>query len=122
MGTTTFKRMDHTYQTSCLSKQIPKVALSPPAISTTLTKLGTQRKDLETAMLELSKSATNIIVGGSKITSCSHQMSLAQVGYNTNNTWNPQVNVMYVFERSALPAPVFYRCVFGNISDVSARS
>jgi transposase len=120
MGTTTFKHMDHTYQTSYLSEQIPKIALSPPTISTTITKLGTQRKDLEKAMLELSKSVTNIIVDGSKITSCSHQMSLAQVGYNTNHTWDSQVNVMYVFERSALPAPVFYRCVFGNIPDVSA--
>jgi len=27
---------------------------------------------------------------------------------------------MYVFERAALPAPVFYRCIFGNIPDVSA--
>jgi transposase len=120
MGCTTFKRMNHTYQTSYLSEQIPQVALSPTTISTTITKIGTQRKNLETAMLELSKSITNIIINGSKITSRSHQISLAQVGYNTNHTWDSQVNVMYVFERSELPAPVFYRCVFGNIPDVSA--
>jgi transposase len=120
MGCTTFKRMDHTYQTSYLSEKIPKIALSPSTISTTLTKLGTQRKNIETTMLQLSKSVTNIIIDGSKITSCSHQISLAQVGYNNNHIWDPQVNVMYVFERSELPAPVFYRCVFGNIPDVSA--
>jgi hypothetical protein len=120
MGCTAFKRMDHTYQTSYLSEQIPQVALSPSTISTILTRIGAQRKDLETVMLELSKSVTNIIVDGSKITSCSHQMSLAQVGYNTKHTWNSQINVMYVFERSELPAPVFYRCIFGNIPDVSA--
>jgi len=98
MGDTVFKRMEHTYQTSHLSNQTPKMALSSPTITATLTTLGTQRRNIETAMLEFSKSAVNIIIDGSKVTSCSHQMSLAQVGYNSKHTWNTQVNIMYVFE------------------------
>jgi len=120
MGDTVFKRMEHTYQTSYLSNQTPNIALSSSTISTTIATIGAQRRNIETVMLELSKSVTNIIIDGSRVTSCSHQMSLAQVGYNSKHTWNTQVNIMYVFERSSLPAPVFYRCVFGNIPDVSA--
>jgi len=120
MGDTVFKRMEHTYQTSHLSNQTPNIALSGPTITTTITTLGTQRKNIENTMLELSKSVSNIIIDGSKVTSCSHQMSLAQVGYNSKHNWNAQVNIMYVFKRAPLPAPVFYRCIFGNIPDVSA--
>ena len=120
MGDTVFKRIEHTYQTSHLSTQTPNITLNNPTLTTTLATLGAQRKNIETAMLELSKSVVNIIIDGSKVTSCSHQMSLAQVGYNNKHTWNTQVNIMYVFERSTLPMPVFYRCIFGNIPDVSA--
>jgi len=120
MGDTVFKRIEHTYQTSHLSTQTPNITLNNPTLTTTLATLGAQRKNIETAMLELSKSVVNIIIDGSKVTSCSHQMSLAQVGYNSKHTYNTQVNIMYVFERSTLPMPVFYRCIFGNIPDVSA--
>jgi len=120
MGNTVFKRMEHTYQTSYLSEQNPNITLSSSTISNTITTLGNQRRNIENAMLDLSKSVTNIIIDGSRVTSCSHQMSLAQVGYNSKHNWKPQVNIMYVFERASLPAPVFYRCIFGNIPDVSA--
>jgi hypothetical protein len=120
MGENSFKRMETQYAASFLSETVPGLAMSGASITSLLEYVGRRRNGIEAAMNALSASARNIIVDGSRVTSWSRRMCMPEVGHNSRGDWNPQVNVMYVFERSALPQPVFYRCVSGNIPDVSA--
>jgi transposase len=119
-GEDSFKRMEAQYQTSYLSEIIPRLPMSGASITSLLENVGRKRDHIVAAMNSLSKSARNIIVDGSRLTSWSRDMSLPDIGHNVSKNWDPQVNIMYVFERSSLPQPVFYRCVRGNIPDISA--
>jgi transposase len=119
-GEPTFKRAEHEYETSYLSENIPGLNLSGPRITTLLNQAGGHRDKTVKIMNTLSGSTKNILIDGSRVTSFSKGMSLPQIGHSQSGGWDPQVNVMYVFECAELPQPVFYRCVYGNIPDVSA--
>jgi transposase len=119
-GEDSFKRMDVQYKTSVLSDIIPGLALSGASITSLLENVGRKRTAIVTAMNALSKTTRNILIDGSRLTSWSNGMSLPEIGHSSSGRWDPQVNIMYVFERALLPQPVFYRCVRGNIPDVSA--
>jgi transposase len=112
--------MDIQYQTSYLSETIPGLAMSGASITSLLENAGRKRERIIAAMNRLSKSTKNIIIDGSRLTSWSQGMSLPDLGHNSSGKWHPRVNIIYVFERALLPRPVFYRCVRGNIPDVSA--
>lgn len=120
MGENSFKRMEIQYMTSFLSETISGLAMNGSLITPLLEYVGQKRDRITAVMNAMSESVKNIIVDGSKITSWSHQMTMSDIGHNHRRDWHPQVNVMYVFERAAMPQPVFYRCVRGNIPDVSA--
>jgi hypothetical protein len=119
-GEESFKRMEIQYQTSYLSDIIPGLAMSGASITSVLENVGRKRAEIVATMKKLSSSKTNIIIDGTRLTSWSEGMTLPDVGYSSTGKWDPQVNIMYVFERATLPQPVFYRCVRGNIPDVSA--
>ena len=120
MGEPSFKRLEHAYQTSYVSEVIPALDLAGREITALLEFIGRRRDLITETMKELSCCAMNIIVDGSRITSFSKQMMLPQIGHSSGSDWDPQINLVYVFEREELPQPVFYRCVQGNIPDVSA--
>jgi len=120
VGEHTFKRLEHAYITSYISEIIPDLSLTGPSATALLESIGRRRDLITEVMRELSSCAINIIVDGSRITSFSKQMMMPQVGYGHGTAWDPQVNLIYVFERAPLPQPVFYRCVQGNISDITA--
>jgi len=119
-GEPTFKRAEHEYETSYLSETMPGLNLSGGKITQLLNTAGGHRDKAVKIMNALSGSTRNILIDGSRVTSFSKEMSLAQIGHNSSGDWDPQINIMYVFECAELPQPVFYRCVYGNIPDVSA--
>ena len=120
MGESSFKRMEDSYQTSYISEIIPNLSLSGQAITALLEYIGRRRDRITEVMRDLSCCAMNIIVDGTRMTSFSKEMMFPAVGYSSGADWDPKVNIMYVFERAELPQPVFYRCVQGNIPDVTA--
>ena len=119
-GEPTFKRAEHEYGTTYLSEAIPGLNLSGPKITSLIHEAGGYRIKMARIMDALSGSMKNIIIDGTRVTSFSREMPLAQIGHGQRGNWDPQVNVMYVFACDELPQPVFYRCVYGNIPDVSA--
>jgi len=120
MGESSFKRMEDSYQTSFISEAIPNLSLSGPAITALLVYIGRRRDRITEIMRDMSYCAMNIIIDGTRLTSFSKGMMLPAVGHSAGSDWDPKVNIMYVFERAELPQPVFYRCVQGNIPDVTA--
>ena len=120
IGEQSFKRLEHAYITSYISETIPDLSLSGPSATTLLEFIGRRRDRITEVMRELSSCAINIIIDGTRITSFSKQMMMPRVGYGHGSDWDPQVNLVYIFERAPLPQPVFYRCVQGNIPDVTA--
>jgi transposase len=119
-GEDSFKRMEIQYQSSFLSNSLPGLSMSGSSITSLLETVGRRRDSIVTTMNRLSSSIKNIIIDGSRLTSWSNGITQTGIGHNSSGSWDPQVNIMYVFERAQLPQPVFYRCVRGNIPDVSA--
>lgn len=115
-----FKRLEDAYQYSYLSVLYPKINLSKQRISTLLQSIGNNRQSIIRFMKDYISSADHIIFDGTRITTYSHEMNLAQKGYNNNHQYDPQVNLLYAFSYSPTVAPVYYRVVPGNICDVTA--
>lgn len=120
LGENSFKRMEEEYLSSYMSESIPGININKSNITDLLIHIGNSRVQILEFMNNISKGRDNLIIDGSKITTRSQQMELAEVGYNPNHVWDPQVNVVYMFERAENPEPILYRCVPGNIPDVKA--
>jgi len=85
-----------------------------------LQTIGNSRSSIVSFMREYTGGSDHVIFDGTRITSYSREMDLAQVGYNNNRRYDPQVNLLYAFSSSPTVAPVYYRVVPGNICDVTA--
>lgn len=119
-GSLPFKRVADAYDRSWLSELYPGLSLSPPSITALLDKLGERRGKISEFMSENSGNSPFILIDGTRITSASGGMDLAQVGSNRQHDYAPQVNLIYIFGLSEDLRPAFYRCVPGNIADVTA--
>ncbi len=115
-----FKRAADTYERSYLSVLHPEVPLGKSTISNLLDVLGDNREAIASYMRAHLGPQPFILIDGTRMTSLSRNMDAAQVGFNTRRCFLPQINLMYVFSVSGEPGPAFYRCVPGNIPDVSA--
>ena len=71
-------------------------------------------------MKEYIENVEHIIFDGTRITTFSEEMQLAQIGYNTQHSFDPQVNLVYAFSSGKKTMPVYFRPVSGSICDVTA--
>ncbi len=115
-----FKRIENTYQNSYLSVTYPGQNLSKQNLSFFLQRLGNQRPKIVDFMKEYTSGTQHILIDGTKITSYSEKMDYAQVGYNIQRSYDPQINLLYAFSIQPGIQPVYYRVVPGSICDISA--
>ncbi len=115
-----FKRIEDSYWRSFLSERYPDLNLSGKAISSFLRKLGDRRNMITAFMKDFFQECRHMIFDGTRITSFSNETQKAQVGYNNNYDYDPQINLLYVFSCSEQPSPAFYRILPGSIMDISS--
>jgi len=117
-----FRRLGDRYQTSWLSKMLPKLNLSKNAMTALIDQVGGSRAACAAFMRETMKPAPYLLIDGSRVTSKSEGMDRALPGYSKSNKYLPQLNQIYIVSASGEGErmPVFYRNVAGNIPDVTA--
>lgn len=114
-----FKRMEHLYIHSYICELIPQLNLSSKNISGFLQQLGSQREKIVEFMKRFVEGSQYVLFDNTSITSLSKLMDINRVGYNSKGSYDPQINLLYIFACDS-KAPVYYRIIPGNIRDVSA--
>ncbi len=115
-----FKRLEQAYEHSWLSEKYPKLNMSKQSISGLLRILGDMRGQSLDFMREYIQNVEHLIFDGTRITTFSEEMQLAQIGYNSQHSFDPQVNLVYAFSSGETTAPVYFRPFSGSICDVTA--
>ena len=72
-----------------------------------------------TFMQEFITEDQHILFDGTKIISNSQKMTINQIGYNQEENYEPQINLLYAFAVNS-NTPVYYRLVNGSVCDVTA--
>jgi transposase len=84
-----------------------------------LNNIGGQKEQLYAYMKSFIGKDDYILMDGTSLVSKSANIGLARKGYNTQNNFDGQVNLLYVYSATTR-MPVFYRLLPGNIRDVKA--
>lgn len=114
-----FKQMVWHYESSYLSELYPNLPLGGKQISHWLKELGQNRSALVSVMQGLQGGEELMIVDNTHIRTSSRLNLSAQLGYNSQRQFEPQINLLYLFAQDK-QLPVFYRCVQGSVREVRA--
>jgi transposase len=109
----------HHYQASFLREQHESLNLSGKSMSSWLRHLGNYRKKMVELLGCFSQGQEHLLIDSTHITSLSRQLGINQPGYNSKKTFDPQVNLLALFN-SADRLPVYYRVLPGNVRDVKS--
>lgn len=116
-----FRRIEHRYESSWMSRILPKLALSPASITGLLDVVGGNRRACAAFMRDTMEPAQYILIDGTGTISRSEKLERALPGHSKRNGYTPQVNQVYVVSVAGRGiAPAFYRNVAGNVPDVTA--
>ena len=117
-----FRRIEEHYQTSWMSKMLPKLALSKSSISNLIDLVGNNRSACAAFMRDIMQPAPYLLIDGSRVTSQSEGMLRALPGHSSDNKFLPQINQIHIVtvSESGDSMPGFYRNVSGNTPDISA--
>lgn len=114
-----FKRMSWHHESSYLSETYPNLRLSGKQISEWLPKVGQMRDNLVAVMKELMDGEELLLIDSTHIKTLSSKNVWAQLGYNSQQDFEPQVNLLFLFAHDQ-QMPIFYRCVAGNVREIRA--
>jgi transposase len=115
------KNMEH-YHTQSYSKDLfANAQMSDKSLSQLLLTIGRQRDLATKVMQHFIQGRHFLLMDATQVLSMSPTLESAQIGYNASGSYDPHVNLMYLFSTDA-QMPVFYRLVPGNIREVSAMA
>ncbi|MEI8301617.1 MAG: transposase, partial [Chlamydiota bacterium] len=113
------KNMSFLYESSMLSEQFKDLDLTKNNLTTFMRELGSDRTAIADFMQDFVQGTNNIVFDTTHSISQSGKMQLNQVGYNSTGSYEPQVNLFYMFATEQ-QMPAYYRIFPGNISGMKA--
>ena len=113
------KNMAFLYESSMLSTHYPDLDLSKNRLTAFMRELGSDRPTMVAFMKEFIHGLENIVFDTTHSVSQSDKMHLNQVGYNSKGSYDPQVNLFYMFATDH-QMPAYYRIFPGNIQGMKA--
>lgn len=113
----TGRRIGDDFERSYLPQLHPDLKVSDYTVRRLLSKLSERRDRMEGFMRSYVKPGSKLLFDGTSIFARADD-SACRTGYNPNHSLNPQVRLVYIFDRTSF-LPVFYRMVPGNIVDRS---
>ena len=113
------KNMSFLYENSMLSEQYKDLDLSKNKLTTFMRELGSDRTAIADFMQGFVQGTSNIVFDTTHSISQSEKMKLNQVGYSSSGSYEPQVNLFYMFATDQ-QMPAYYRVFPGNISGMKA--
>ena len=114
-----FKQMAFHFESSYLSELYSSVKLEKSQITSILQVIGNDRETLVEVMKGLNGGSNIILIDNTHITTQSKLNLSAQMGYNSQRHYDPQVNLLLLFSQDQ-QMPLFYRCLQGSIREVRA--
>lgn len=112
------KRLKDDFEKSYLSSLHPDLHISEYTVRSLYSKIADRQNDVQSFMKSYIKEGSKLLFDGTTIFSRADD-SYCQSGYNPNHSLNPQIRLLYIFDRTSF-MPVFYRMVPGNIVDRKA--
>ncbi len=113
------KRIRNAYECSYESISHPNLPLSKSSISLLTERIGKNRDTQLRFMHRYLDNSTHLIFDGTRMICYSDNISEAQIGYNHNQIWDPQINLMYCFSLKPVKAPVYFFPFPGNKPDLA---
>ena len=106
------------YEHSYLSEIYPNTRVDSKVIGSTIQLLGKKREQIRKYFKSIMTKGEYMLIDGTHVLNKS-DASLAEIGYNSQRDYSPQVNLMFIFDRDS-KAPVYYRLLPGNIREVKS--
>ncbi len=113
------KNVPFYFNHSFLSEKWKDVSVSDKSISALLRRVGSNREKIMEYQKHFVRQQETVLLDMTHIITHSRQIEAAQSGYNNSMSFDPQVNLMYLFSANQ-HEPVYYRLLPGNIRDVKA--
>jgi transposase len=113
------KRCAFLFEESFLTETFSETSLGKDSLTGFMQSLGTKREIIVNFMKHFIKGAEHIVFDATAIVSHSSTNKLAGRGYNPDGSYDPQVNLFYMFDVSK-KEPNYYRLFPGNIQGTSA--
>lgn len=112
------KRLKDDFERSHLGDIHPDLRVSDYTVKGLYAKIAERQDSVQSFMRSCIKEGAKLLFDGTSVFSRADD-SYSQRGYNPNRSLNPQVRLIYIFDRTSF-MPVFYRMVPGNIVDRKA--
>lgn len=113
------KNVSFYFMHSFLSETWKDVSVSDKSISHLLRRVGSNREKIMEYQKHFVKEGERVLLDMTHVITHSRQIEAVQSGYNNSMSFDPQVNLMYLFSADR-HEPVYYRLLPGNIRDVKA--
>lgn len=113
------KNVPFYFMHSFLSEKWKEISISDKSISQLLRRVGSNREKIMEYQKHFVKDGEKVLLDMTHVITHSRQIEAAQSGYNNSMSFDPQVNLMYLFSADQ-HEPVYYRLLPGNIRDVKA--
>ena len=113
------KNCGYYYERSFMSELFSDLDMSDKQISSILRHVGQNRVKIAGYMKHFIKADDFVLVDGTHVVSHSKTMDMVKRGYNSQDSYDPQISVVFIFSSSQC-SPVFHRIVPGNIRDVTS--
>lgn len=113
------KNVPFYFMHSFLSEVWKETKISDKSISQLLRRVGGNREKIMGYQKLFVREGEKVLLDMTHVITHSRQIESAQSGYNNSMSFEPQVNLMYLFSAQQ-HEPVYYRLLPGNIRDVKA--
>jgi hypothetical protein len=115
------KNMEHYHAQSYSSVLFEDAKMNDKAMSQLLLTIGRQRHLTSQIMQHFTQGQHFVLLDATQVVTLSSTLEAAQIGYNASGTYDPHINLLYLFSTDA-QLPVFYRTIPGNVREVAAMS
>ncbi len=113
------KNMKFLYENSFLSNKYENLKLGSNDLTILFRRLGEKRENIVKFMKSFLSEDENILFDATHIFNQSSNLGINQLGYNSSNKDDLQINLLYAFSETE-QAPSYYRILPGNVKDVRA--
>lgn len=113
------KNMSFYYDNSYIKELVPKVNLNKNQLTAVLKEVGSQRETISKCLRSLLAEVSYVLIDQTHVISLSEQMSCNRLGYNSQRSFDPQVNLLFLFSPDK-KLPLYYRMLAGDIRETKA--
>lgn len=113
------KNMSFYHENSFMKQVFPTVNLGKNNLTDLLKEVGTQRSSISECMKDLMVNPSYVLIDQTHVISLSEQMTCNRLGYNSQRSFEPQVNLLFIFSPEH-KVPLYYRMVAGDVRETKA--